>query len=625
MILDASIVILGLAAACALVIAVRRREWRLLILTVVGGLGALVAVIAREDPRHVVPAWGTVLLALLILVAALVMGWLVVERDRARARSEALLAEMKASVDEASSQIESGEARLREILRLFPGGIFETDASGVCVSMNGRWRELTETSRSASRGNPWTDPIVPEDQARIREAFEDARNRHATLLVEYRIGRGGTPPLWVETQMAPRLGPSQEAMGWIGVTIVIEERKRAEEERRVLDRRLQAAQRLESLGLMAGGVAHDFNNLLVGVLGNASLASERLDPALPEAEAVRRIEEAALRASALTRQMLTFAGRETPALRAVDLDALIQESRDLLGAAIGKRHEIVIEAGAEVAPVLGDPGQLGRILLNLLTNAAEAMESGPGRITIRTGMVELDAPGLAAMTCSDGAEPGRFGWFEVADGGKGIAPEALPRIFDPFFSTKFEGRGLGLAATLGIVRGHRGAVRIRSEVGSGTGIAIFIPVAGAGVAGPAPAPAPPALAPGIPAAPAGKEGAVLVVDDDEAVLTLAARMLELRGFRVVTAGGGEAALRCQEELGPALRLAVLDLSMPKMDGAELARRLRACDPGLRIILTSGHSESGARQTFGATEVSGFLQKPYRAADLVSVVRSALAP
>jgi PAS domain S-box-containing protein len=391
-------------------------------------------------------------------------------------------------------------------------------------------------------------------------------------------------------------------------------RNEAERSRLELERKLLETQKLESLGVLAGGIAHDFNNLLVAIMGNASLAMAEAPPALREYLA--EIETASQRAADLARQMLAYSGKGRLVVEPVEMSTLVEEMGHLLRVSMPKKTSLQLDLGAGVPAVDADPTQIRQIVMNLVINAAEAIGDSGGLIRVSTGVMHADGPYLHGASFSSDVAEGDYVFVEVADTGTGMSEATKARIFDPFFTTKFTGRGLGLAAVLGIVRGHGGALRVDSEEGKGTAFRLLLPPASHG-----------SRHAGQPRVTAdGGEalgGTVLVVDDEESVRAIAARMLERLGFRVLQAGDGEegvAALRSQLD---DIRLVLLDLMMPRMAGEETFHRMLSLKPGLKIVMMSGYNEQEIASRFKAERPVGFIQKPFTFADLEAGVRAAV--
>jgi PAS domain S-box-containing protein len=401
----------------------------------------------------------------------------------------------------------------------------------------------------------------------------------------------------------------------LGMTRDITDRVEAEQRRRELEERMQQAQKLEGLGVMAGGIAHDFNNLLTPILGDTSLALLDLPPESPVRARLQKVQKAAHRAAALTHQMLTYAGEESLHVEVLNLSRLVQEMAQLLETAASRESVLVYDLASALPPIEGDAARVSQIVMNLITNASEALE-GEGRITLRTGVEELEAPALARMILGSELPAGRYVFVEVADTGCGMDAETRARIFDPFFTTKFTGRGLGLAAVLGIVRAHQGAIDLESEPGRGTRFRVYFPVAASRILA---HPTPPARAPERWRA----SGTLLVIDDEEGVRDLARDTLERAGFRVYCARDGREALEIFERHVDEIRLVLLDRTMPTTSGEETFEGIRRLRPRARVILVSGYSRRRASERFRGKGLDGFLEKPFLPATLLERVREVL--
>jgi PAS domain S-box-containing protein len=394
--------------------------------------------------------------------------------------------------------------------------------------------------------------------------------------------------------------------------------KRAAEALRRNEERLREIQKLESLGVLAGGIAHDFNNLLTVILGNQTLAMSEAQPGSRLAKQLDRIRSAAKHAEALTRQMLTYSGKASVSLKTFDLSELVEEMSELLEASTTKKYRLKISLRHGCTLVEGDPTQLRQVILNLVTNASESFQEGPGRVAVSTGLVRVDAAYLAGTLGGGDLAEGDYVYVEIADTGKGMDEEVRKRIFEPFFSTKFTGRGLGLASVLGIVRGHRGAIKLVTEPGVGTTFRVLLPV-GTRTAYSMQSEA------RLQDAAAIRGGTILVVDDDAGVLELAREFLERSGFNVVTAEDGREALEIlRRNAGDKIDAVVLDLTMPDLDGQEAFREIHVLRPRLPVILASGFSEEMAADRFPADQIAAFVSKPYEPEGLVDAVRSSLA-
>jgi signal transduction histidine kinase/CheY-like chemotaxis protein len=391
-----------------------------------------------------------------------------------------------------------------------------------------------------------------------------------------------------------------------------EDARRADAERLELERRLLHAQKLESMGILAGGIAHDFNNLLQAMLGTLDVALPELAQGSAARDAVEQAVHAARRAADLTRQLLAYSGKGRFVVRPVDVTALVRENAHLLRASVPHTCAIDLRLADDVPAVVGDVAQLQQVVMNLITNAADAIGAAPGLITLTTALRPGGAGALAGSRIIDATPADAYVSLEVADTGCGMDADTLARIFDPFFSTKGAGRGLGMSALLGIVRGHGGALFVDSAPGRGTTVRVLLPARRDAVATPevaAPRAHPPALPRG---------GAVLVVDDEQQVRRACEAMVRALGLSVFAAGGGEEALALLRAHRGEIRYAVVDLSMPGMNGLAALEALLEVDPALRVVLSSGFDEHALAER--DPRIAGFIQKPYSVAEL----RSALA-
>jgi PAS domain S-box-containing protein len=392
----------------------------------------------------------------------------------------------------------------------------------------------------------------------------------------------------------------------------ITDMRRAEEEQRKLTEQMQHAQKLESLGILAGGIAHDFNNLLTAVIGNTSLALTQVASDSELGRLLGEVEQAAARAAELTQQMLAYSGKSTIAIRPLRLDTLALEMRTLLASVISKKARIDLQLGA--AGVMGDPTQLRQVIMNLMTNASDALGDDSGDIRVRTGVRRTSAAELRSPFSAEPLAAGEYAFLRVEDSGCGMSQETLARIFDPFFSTKFTGRGLGLAAVLGIVRSHRGAIHVTSSPGRGTTFEILIPASAASAD----------LRAAKPVATPTRGGRILVVDDESSIRILAKRALERAGFEVDTAADGvEAVDRLTRD---ALRFDVvlLDLTMPRMDGLETVQQLRELGIEVPVLVMSGYGEGDVSTKLRSLDVAGFVEKPFHARELTARIGDILA-
>ncbi len=410
----------------------------------------------------------------------------------------------------------------------------------------------------------------------------------------------GDPDAWLSIERRPiRLRKHDVGSAWF---------VRDESARVRVDEALQEARKFESLGLIAGGIAHDFNNLLVSVIGNAELAQLKVhdDPDAAH-ELLERISQAGQRGADLAKQLLTYAGKANIEPTPVHLNDTVTELARMLRSSMRSEVALQLELDPQAPVAQADSSQVTQVLLNLIVNAEEALAVGGGSVTVRTGSVRLTQEDLAGCMFRDGAAPGDYVTLTVSDDGPGVDDATLAKMFDPFFSTKSVGRGLGLAATLGTVRSHRGALDVRTGPDAGTSITAYLPAnrmrareteATTGITG------------------AFSRKSVLVIDDDQAVRQVHRQMLEGLGFQVQEAPSGQAALQ-----KPVLAdLVLVDQTMPGMSGSAVARKLRAQRPDLPIVLVSGYSETFLDDL---PEGTRFLRKPFTTHHLASAVQEAI--
>jgi PAS domain S-box-containing protein len=423
----------------------------------------------------------------------------------------------------------------------------------------------------------------------------------------------------VRIQAYPVLAADGSPRGFIEVVEDVTEQKRSVEERRRLEERMQQSQKLESLGVLAGGIAHDFNNLLVSMLGNVDMALNKVANESPVRPFLQRIEGAVQRAADLTNQMLAYSGKGRFVVEPIDMTRVVEEMVHLLKTVVSKRALLNLQLAKGLPLVEGDATQLRQVVMNLITNASDAIGDADGVVTVRTGVTEVDDTYPGGSVLDEAIGEGRYVYVEVTDTGCGMDAATRDRIFDPFFTTKHTGRGLGLAAVLGIVRGHRGGLRVYSERGRGTTFKVLLPALSAS--------APSLPGPGeeeVPEEVPAGGGTVLVADDEEAVREVASMMLESGGYEVVPAVDGQEAVEIFRREPGRFAAVILDMTMPRMGGEEAFREIRRTAPGIPVILSSGYNEQESVNRFVGKGLSGFIQKPYRSKDLIAKVREAVA-
>ena len=509
------------------------------------------------------------------------------------------------------------ETTFSRLLEVVPDAMVVADADGRIVLINTQALQLFGYDRDELLGQR-VEALVPEA----------LREQHAVLRADFHAHPRMRPMAGGVDLVAQRkdgsrffaqisLRPLATGNGDLVIAAVREttERRRAEETQRQLQAQLQQRQKLESLGVLAGGIAHDFNNILTAILGNASLALVEMPPESTARVLVKEIERASQRAAELIRQMLAYSGKGHFVIQPLSLSRVVEETASLLQAVISKKSVLRFDFFPNLPRISADATQIRQVVMNLITNASDAIGDRSGIITLRTGMLHADHDYLMTTHLFEELPEGDYIYLEVSDTGSGMDESTKARIFDPFFSTKFTGRGLGLAAVQGIVRGHHGAIKVYSEVSRGTTFKILFPVYdlkenGQDVVEPS-------------LEQWRGAGTILVVDDEESGRTLLRSILVRQGFEVLEAKDGRDALAVFRQHQADIRAVLLDLTMPHLGGQEAFRELRRIRSDVRVVLMSGYSEQEVTSLFSGKGIAGFVQKPFRVSDLMTVVRQSL--
>lgn len=559
--------------------------------------------------KETLRAW----LPALFLVAGVVFLLLVanfVLRQRVRARTAELhdtLGNLRQSLDKRKKSEEELRASKEYFASVFDAMndallIVDPD-TGAIQDANRRASEMYGHSRAellALGLAPLCADIAPHTRAASADRLRKARTEGPQVFECVSRHRDGHT-FWVE------IGLRRVQLGTHDRIIVtvrdITERKATEDERRNYERRLQEANKLESLGMLAGGIAHDFNNLLAAILGNIELALMTIPEKSPAHEDIQGAITATKRAADLVQQMLAYSGKGRFLIEAVDLSAIARETVHLLHASIPKEAKLNLRLADALPQIEADATQLRQVAMNLLLNAGEALNNQAGTIDVATGVVESIGDATSHLYPPEPLPPGPYAYLEVADSGSGIQPDLLNKIFDPFYSTKFIGRGLGLSVVYGIVRGHKGAIQVNSVSGQGTCFRVLFPVHPP----PTEVLAPPAEAP---AEWSGGGRLVLLVDDDPGVIETAVKLLQRLGLQVLCAMDGDHAIHLFRAQARHLAGIILDVTMPRLDGAQTLAELRRIRPDVPVIVSSGHGQQEALQRFVGLKPAGFLQKPY---------------
>jgi len=518
-----------------------------------------------------------------------------------------------------AEELARARASLEAAINASPAGIVIADAPDVrirvvnqaALHIRGKASEplidipLEQHAKNWQIFHPSGEAYAPEDLPVSRAVLTGEVVENELAIIRRTSGEDR----WILVNASPIRNTAGDIVGGVGVFLDITERRQSEEDRLEMQRRLLHAQKLESLGILAGGIAHDFNNLIMAIIGNLDLACLELPPQSPVGHYLEQSLHASRRAADLTRQMLAYSGKGKFLIEDIDLNDLVQQNVHLFQTVMTKSVHFHLALTPHLPPIRVDAGQVQQVIMNLITNATEAIGGTPGMISLTTGLQDCDAACLENNRFDDRPSPGRFVFLEVADSGCGMDAETLQRLFDPFFTTKFTGRGLGMAAVLGIMRGHGGAIFVESAPGRGTAIRVLFPAAGDQ---PLPAPEPggtPAFQPRelLHTEPL----TILLVDDEPEVLEVCRGMLERLGFQVLTARDGREAVELFRSHADEIACVLLDLTMPTLDGVMAFQEMRRWRPEGKVILSSGYNEQEVTQRFTGLGLAGFIQKPYR--------------
>lgn len=495
-------------------------------------------------------------------------------------------------------------------------GIWDHDLISDKVIRNERWAEMLgyTLKELESDANTWRNLVHPDDMPIVNQ-----------IAAEHEAGR--TPFFQVEHRLRSKSGEWKWILNWgkvverdkngrplraTGTHLDITERKQEEEKRLKLEAQIQQAQKFESLNLMAGSIAHNFNNLLMVVLGNLELALDSLPPLSLQRKDIENAEKAAKHAADLSNLMLTYVGHKQMAMQELDISEIIRGMSEILELTLSKKA--ILKFNCELTPALfkGDPTQIRQVLMNLVSNAAEAVGDNEGAITLTTGTMFCDSSCFPMPFQQENLPEGDYVYLEVADTGCGMDQETQEKIFDPFFTTKFQGRGLGMAVVLGILRAHRGTILLDSQPGEGTTIRVLFPSLEASERAERKAPTDKFKWKG--------RGTVLMIDDDVDVLLVGERMLKRLGFQVLTTPDAAEGIEIFQKLADNLDCVLINLTMPKMDGAELFHKMREIRKNIPVIICSGYTEEQVMSRFREIKPEGFIQKPYRLKQLEESIK-----
>ncbi len=511
-----------------------------------------------------------------------------------------------------NQDLKRSEAQFRALSDSAPMGIFKVDGQGVVTYLSPHWGNILGCTPAELQRENLVRHFGEEDRERFLMHLRQGLATREPWMDTFQIQNSRGDTRWVHCHCAPITDGSDRVSGAVGVADDITERRRTREVR-------EQAQRREALAVLAGGIAHDFNNLLTAVQGNLELALYHSPLDSPLSRYLEGIQDAIHRASELSRQMLAFSGHQTYNVESLDLNRIVSNLEPALAGLLSDETHVEFRLHEGLPPVRGDVLQFQQVVHSLVMNAAEALTEAGGRIRIATRLEVLDRDWLEQEFPTQAPKPGLFVALSVEDSGCGMDAETLQRIFDPFFSTKFMGRGLGLPATHGILQAHGALLHVVSTLGEGSIFTVYFP-------------AEPTAEPEVPkrlqAAPAPKPpsrsgGRILLVDDEDALRESIAEFLQILGFEVVEARDGIEAVTSFTGASPAFDLVIMDLTMPRMNGHEAFRAIHGQDPGVKVILSSGYAEHEATRHFIGEGLAAFLQKPYALKDLERLIGQVL--
>jgi len=498
------------------------------------------------------------------------------------------------------------EERFRRIFEIIPGPVTLAGTDGTILACNDAFCTAVGHAREAVVGRRTSDLSTWVDPSQREAMYAALAQGKCVDWFEFKMRRGDGQVRTVQLFARPfELG---------GKPVILSVGRDVTEQRN-LEQQMLHSQKLESLGVLAGGIAHDFNNLLTGILGNADLAKTEMSPLAPSRASLEGIEVAARRAADLCRQLLAYSGRGRFTIEPLDLRELVEEMGHLLLVSISKKVVLKYHFSEGMPAVEADATQLRQVIMNLIVNASEAIGERSGVISVTVGLAHCQADYLKSCFGADRLAPGDYAYVEVADTGHGMDKPTLDRIFDPFFSTKFTGRGLGLAAVLGIMRGHHGAIKVYSEPGRGTTFKLLFPASERTASKLQPK--------SMVSVGYHGSGKILLADDEETIRNLGRRMLQRAGFEVIVAADGREAIETFAKHKDSISLVILDLTMPHLDGEACYRELRQLQPGVKVILSSGYNEQDVVNRFAGKGLAGFVQKPYTTEELLAKIREAL--
>ncbi len=511
--------------------------------------------------------------------------------------------------------LESQSAQYRALFELMPGSVVLLDAKGYIRDANPYFCRAMCYAREELVGLHVShiSQVKPEiiEQNILRMIAGEILQHEVT-----NVQKDGSLRFYELREAAVTLPDG--SMNILAVSNDVTDRKRAEQAKLEIERQLLHAQKMDSLGALAGGVSHDFNNLLAVILSNVELAISDIPTTSPTQNCLTNALLAGKRAAELTRQMLAYSGRGRFVTTQVDLSKLVRNLSDLVKVSISKSVRLELNLASDLPVVEADAAQVQQVLMNLITNASEAIADKPGVLTITTSVRDCDASYLAETRTNSKPGPGRFVIMEVSDTGCGMDDTVRAKLFDPFFTTKLLGRGLGMSAVLGIVHGHHGAIMVSSKPRKGTVVSVLLPVVSLAPGSSGAQKSVPTISPKAPVA--ALSGTVLVADDENQVRAIMELLLKRMGLQVLPAVDGEQAVELFRQHAAEIKFVLMDLTMPKLDGRKALTEIRKIRPDIKVVLTSGYDSEDLIRRYEKEGFDAFIQKPCDVETFKSVVR-----
>ena len=559
--------------------------------------------------------WARILaLACLLIVVALFVHWRLRAAGRRQAELEDLvsarttnLSRANRALDDTTRELRESEDRLKNAERLAHVGHWDWNIKTNEFSWSEEIFRIFDVPRDSANGyGGFLQAVIPPDRKRLKQWVSDCLAQKSGQFIEFQIIRNNNDTRILNCTSEVSIDEESRPSHFFGACQDITDSRRAQQED-------FARKKLESVGILAGGIAHDFNNVLGAVLAQAELGLEECGAGLYPYQPLTAIRNVAIRGSEIVRQLMIYAGKEKEAPGLVDVSQILVETFELLKLSLSKRVMLVTDLSAGLPPVWASPGQIRQIVMNLLTNASDAIGDRDGLVRVSTRY----ASSGCAQAMAKGLAEGHYLQLEVSDTGRGMSRELQARVFDPFFSTRGAGHGLGLAVVHGIVRGLRGAIDVASEPGKGTTFRIWLPCAEAG------AETIGERMPGVGETPLHpQQFAVLVVEDEDPLRQAVMSMLRRQGFSVSGAPDGAAAIELLRASRSNIDLILLDMTIPGASSHEVLAEAVRVRPGTRVILTSAYSQEMLMSSMSGSQICGFIRKPYRLDDLVQTLRKA---